>query len=149
MRLAALFIIGLFPAIASAGLDSAAQQRLCEAATQEAQLEVALQAMDATEGNSAVAGSSLLFMSCGDKNLLQVMIDERQAENLEYAVIDMGVDVRAPLVPEEGGNLDVTQFLLQQAAINPSEDVRAFALEYFRNFRDGEFNPNLYLVSMN
>lgn len=149
MRFAALFIIGLFPVIASASLDSDAQQRLCEAATQEAQLEVALQAMDATEGSMAVAGSSLLFMTCGDKTLLQVMIDERQAENLEYAVIDMGVDVRAPLVPEEGGNLDVTQFLLQQAAINPSEDVRAFALEYFRNFRDGEFNPNLYLVSMN
>lgn len=149
MRFLALFLIGLFPALANAAIGGEASQRLCQAATEEAQLEVALAGLRAEEAMSAARGSSLLFLSCGEKTLLEVLVEERQAENLEYVIIDMGVDVRAPLVPEEGGKLDVTQYLLQQAADNPSEDVRAFALEYFRNFRDGEFNPNLYLVSMN
>jgi hypothetical protein len=149
MRFAALFLISLFPALAQAALAGEASQRLCQAATEEAQLEVALASLAADDAMALARGNSVLFLSCGDRTLLEVMVEARQAENLEYVIIDMGVDVRAPLIPEEGGKLDVTQYLLQQAAVNPSEDVRAFALEYFRNFRDGEFNPNLYLVSMN
>ena len=138
----------VIPSLASAGLPEQQQVRICAAAAEEAQLEVALTELAAGEEMVVSRGDALLLMRCGDRSLLQVMLDGRQAENLEYAVIDLGVDVRAPMVAQEGGALDLTQYLLQQAVANGSEEVRQFALEYFRNFRDGEFNPNLYLLSM-
>ena len=37
-----------------------------------------------------------------------MLLDGRQAENLEYAVIDLGLDVRAPLVAEDGTIVPIT-----------------------------------------
>lgn len=124
-------------------------QALCLAASQDGALETALETSDLALRAVPVAGAEVLMLDCGGQTLLQVMVDTLQAENLEYAVIDLGVDVNAPLVSEEGGMLSLAQFLIQQAVEGHDDAVRGFALEYVQNFRDGEFNPNLYLISMN
>ena len=141
--------------LSAAGLAQAARDtaptpldELCLAGSQEGELaQVVEQRLIAEEG-VRLTGAEVLMRDCGDQTLLQVLVETLQAENLEYAVIDMGVDVHAPLVREERGLLTLTQFLMQQAAIGRSAEVRAFAMEYLQNFRDADFNPNLYTLSM-
>ena len=148
MLLAPLAQAGNGPVI-NAPLAADGNQALCLAASSDGALEIMLEGSELVERPVPVAGAELLMTDCGGQTLLQVLVDTQQAENLEYAVIDLGVDVNAPLVREEGGMLSLAQYLIQQAVEGRDEAVRGFALEYVQNFRDGEFNPNLYLLSMN
>ena len=136
--------------LAQAARDAAPTplDELCLAGSQEGELAEVLEQQLLSEEGVRLSGAEVLMRDCGGQSLLEVLVETQQAENLEYAVIDMGVDVNAPLVREERGLLTLTQFLMQQAAIGRSAEVRAFALEYMKNFRDGEFNPNLYSLSM-
>lgn len=122
--------------------------QICLAGTSEGALGVVMEQQADLDAHP-VTGAEVLLRDCGGQTLLQVLLETQQAENLEYAVIDMGVDVNAPLVREEGGLLTLTQYLMQQAAVGRTAETRAFALEYMQNFRDGDFNPNLYTLSMN
>ena len=91
---------------------------------------------------------ALLNLKCGKVSLIQKLINDSRAENLEFAVIDLGVDVNSPLVPVEAGELSVVQYLMQQAVMAPSDEARQFAMEYMHDFRSVDFNPNLQLVTL-
>jgi hypothetical protein len=135
--------------VAHADLISAAEdRRLCAAAVSDAALEVVVdQLMDAGQFSYDMA-PNLLTLNCGGVSLIQAMINNRQGENLEFAVIDLGVDVDYPLIPVEAGKLSVVQYLMQQAVMAPDDAARRFSMEYMEDLASGEFNPNIQLVRL-
>ena len=150
MRAFLVSVLFLAAATAQAARDVTPTQldELCLAGSREGELAAVLEDKLLSEEGVRLSGAEVLTRDCGGQSLLEVLLETQQAENLEYAVIDMGVDIHAPLVREERGLLTLAQYLMQQAAIGRSPEVRAFALEYMKNFRDAEFNPNLYSLSM-
>ncbi len=129
-------------------ISASADRQLCQAASRDGSLELAVEAMmDAGQFRYDMA-PALLNMRCGQISLIQGLINDSRAENLEYAVIDLGVDVNSPLVPVEAGQLSVVQYLMQQAVMAPSVEAREFAMEYMHDFRSVDFNPNLQLVTL-
>ena len=139
----------LFVGAAQAGLIStSADRQLCQAAGRDGSLELVVEAlMDAGEFRYDMA-PALLNLQCGDVSLIQKLVNDSRAENLEFAVIDLGVDVNRPLVPVEAGQLSVVQYLMQQAVMAPSLEAREFAMEYMHDLRSVDFNPNLQLVTL-
>ncbi|MFN3713089.1 MAG: hypothetical protein ACK4SX_05475 [Alcanivoracaceae bacterium] len=139
----------LAPLAVQAGpLSSADTRVLCRAAVQEGALEVAVEHLMSAGRFGYQDAGALLVADCGGSTLLQQMINHAQAENLEFAVIDLGVDVNMPLVPVEAGELTVVQYLMQQAVLAPNEVAREFAMEYMQDLRSVDFNPNLQLVTL-
>lgn len=139
----------LFTSVAQAELISvSADRELCQAASRDGSLELAVEAMMDSGQFRYDMAPGLLNLPCGEVSLIQSLINNSRAENLEYAVIDLGVDVNRPLVPVEAGELSVVQYLMQQAVMAPSPDARQFALEYMHDFRSVDFNPNLQLVTL-
>jgi hypothetical protein len=139
----------LSPLSAQAGSLSASDARaLCRAAVSEGALEVAVDGLMTAGRFGYDQAGALLVTDCKGTTLLQQMINHVQAENLEFAVIDLGVDVNKPLVPVEAGELTVVQYLMQQAILAPSEAAREFAMEYMQDLRSVDFNPNLQLVTL-
>jgi len=144
MRWLAIFIATL-PVLAFAGGTD--NDRLCRAAQTEGALAAEIERM-ADAGAALPSGESILMLDCGGASLLDSLIAGQYAENLEYVVIDMGTDVNRPLVPQEGGQLTVMQYLIQQSVLASSEGARAFAADYMLELRDVDFNPNLLSLSM-
>lgn len=129
-------------------ISTSADRQLCQAAGRDGSLELAVEAlMDAGQFRYDMA-PALLNLQCGKVSLIQKLINDSRAENLEFAVIDLGVDVNSPLVPVEAGELSVVQYLMQQAVMAPSDEAREFAMEYMHDFRSVDFNPNLQLVTL-
>ena len=90
----------------------------------------------------------VLRMPCeGGRNLMQVIVGGLHAENLEYVVIDLGLDPDAPLLDMAGDRLTLQQFL-QRIVAEGEPAMQRFASEYLRDFRDAEFNPNLVLSAL-
>lgn len=132
----------------SLALAASVADRLCDAAMREGALAAEIERL-ADEGALPRDPATLLTLECAPgKPLLGVLVEHMQAENLEYAIIDMGVDVNRPLMQEEGGKLTVTQYLLRQAALTSRGEVRDFAVDYMQELGDVNFNPNQLLVSL-
>lgn len=146
MRWSVLVLI-LIPAFVFA--ETSEEQRLCAAALEDGALAAEVELLDSAGGYHLASADQLLTLNCGGKTLLTRMIETTQAENLEYAVIDMGANVNHPLIDQEGGKLTVVQYLIQQAVIAPTIQSREFALDYMQELRDVDFNPNLLSISMN
>lgn len=139
----------LFASAAQAELIStSADRELCQAANRDGSLELAVEAMMDSGQFRYDMAPALLNLRCGEVSLIQKLINNARAENLEYAVIDLGVDVNSPLVPVEAGQLSVVQYLMQQAVMAPSAEAREFAMEYMHDLRSVDFNPNLQLVTL-
>lgn len=86
----------------------------------------------------------ILKVDCGEADLLSLFIEKSQGENLELAVIDMGLDVHKPaFLTADGSRQSLIQVLESKADSDLSMEVRAFALEYMNDFQDSEFNPAL------
>lgn len=149
MRWKLLLVSLLAPAVASAAsLQSVDSAPVCDAAANEGALAVEIERM-AEQGTLPADRAEILALECSaGKTLLDVLIEGMQAENLEYAVIDLGVDVNQPLLQEAGGKLTVMQYLLRQAGIASDPQVRAFAIDYMKELGDVDFNPNQLLVSL-
>lgn len=129
-------------------ISTSADRQLCQAAGRDGSLELAVEAlMDAGQFRYDMA-PALLNLQCGKVSLIQMLINGARAENLEFAVIDLGIDVNSPLIPVEAGQLSVAQYLMQQAVMAPSVETREFATEYMHDFRSVDFNPNLQLVTL-
>ncbi|MEE4250939.1 MAG: hypothetical protein V2I38_10140 [Alcanivoracaceae bacterium] len=143
------FIAVAIPLFAQAAAVSVEDgQALCRAAAQDGALEVTVDTlMDSGRFDYDMA-PQLLTLDCGGVTLIQTLINQAGAENLEFAVIDLGVDVNRPLVPVEAGELTVVQYLMQQAVLAPNPEARQFAMEYMRDLRSVDFNPNLQLVTL-
>lgn len=129
-------------------IGAAEAARLCEAASREGQLELAVEALVAEQRLSYQQGAELLTVRCAEQTLLQQMVEQRQAENFEYVVIDLAVDVHSPLVAVEAGELSLMQYLMQQSVQASSAQARQFALDYLEDLRSVDFNPNLQLLVM-
>lgn len=87
----------------------------------------------------------VLNMPCeAGRSLMQTIVSGLHAENLEYVVIDLGLDPEAPLLEMASERLTLQQFL-QRTATRGEPAVQRFARDYLRDFRDAEFNPNLVL----
>lgn len=129
-------------------ISTSAKRQLCQAAGRDGSLELAVELlMDAGQFRYDMA-PALLNLQCGKVSLMQQLVNDSRAENLEFAVIDLGIDVNSPLVPVEAGQLSVIQYLMQQAVMAPSAEAREFAMEYMHDFRSVDFNPNLQLVTL-
>ncbi|MDF1780290.1 MAG: hypothetical protein P1U67_03240 [Alcanivoracaceae bacterium] len=148
MRSLVIALAALLP-VASFAAESTSD-RLCAAALTEGGLAAEVEQMIGVGAYPFQSADELLTLGCGNgKTLLDNLIVSMQAENLEYAVIDMGANVNRPLMQQEGGKLTLMQYLIQQAVVAPSEDARAFAMDYMTELRDVDFNPNLISLSMN
>lgn len=148
LRLVSVFAVAM-PLIAQAAPVSGADGKaLCQAAAQDGALEVTVDSLMASGRFDYDMAPQLLTLDCGGVSLIQALINLSLAENLEFAVIDLGVDVNHPLVPVEAGELSVVQYLMQQAVLAPSPEARQFAMEYMQDFRSVDFNPNLQLVTL-
>lgn len=141
-----VLVLTLIPTFA---LAMGQQERLCAAAIEDGALAAEVELLASAGEYELVVADRLLTLDCGGKTLLTRMIETTQAENLEYAVIDMGANVHQPLIAQEGGKLTVVQYLIQQAIVAPSLQSREFAMDYMQELRDVDFNPNLLSLSMN
>lgn len=154
MSTSKLFIVAtlIFAAIPwfaqAAPLSNADAAALCQATGNSGALEVTVDQLMAEGRFDYSMAPQLLTLDCNGVTLIQQMINQAQAENLEFAVIDLGVNVNRPLVPVEAGRLSVVQYLMRQAVVAASEEAREFSLEYMDNFRSVDFNPNLQLVTL-
>ena len=81
------------------------------------------------------------------RNLMQTIVSGLHAENLEYVVIDLGLDPDVPLLAMAGERLTLQQFL-QRTVAQGEPAVQRFASDYLRDFRDAEFNPNLVISAL-
>lgn len=125
-------------------VDASTDRALCQAAVTDSALPVELNDLIENGEFDFDDARGLLSLDCGGRSLLQAMLEEQQAENLEYAVIDLGVGINEPVVTtEDGSRLSVVQWLERQAAQHDNAEVRDFAASYLARFRDESFNPNL------
>ena len=76
--------------------------------------------------------------------MLAHIVGGRQAENLEYAVIDMGLSLSASKVNLNGETLRL-QDALVRLGTGRDTATRSFVDNYLVDLADEEFNPNLQL----
>lgn len=140
---APLLLLVLSPVHAGV-VDASTDRALCQAAVTDSALPMKLNDLIENGKFDFDDARVLLSLDCGGRSLLQAMVEERQAENLVYAVIDLGVDLDEPLVTAgDGSRLSLAQWLERQAAEHGDAGVRDFAASYLERFRDESFNPNL------
>lgn len=118
---------------------------LCHAAVMESALPEAVDELLEANRFRFDDAADMLALDCNGRTLLRAMVEERQAENLEYAVIDLGLPLDTPLALPEGRQ-SLIEWLDRQAGGHDNPAVRDFAGAYLRRFQDESFNPNL-LVS--
>ncbi len=140
------FVVLLLPLAAAAELvDKNTDRQLCQAAQLDSGLPATVNTLLQEERMEFADAPRLLEMDCNGRTLLRTLVDERQAENLEYAVIDLGVspDTR---IDTQVGTMTLSAWLKHQGQEHDNPRVREFARTYRDRFRDASFNPNL-LVS--
>lgn len=148
LRLISVFAVAMPLLAHAAPMSGEDGKALCQAAGSDGSLEVVVDTLMASGRFDYHMAPQLLTLDCGGITLIQSMINQTRAENLEFAVIDLGIDVNHPLVPVEAGQLSVVQYLMQQAVLAPNAEARQFAMEYMQDLRSVDFNPNLQLVTL-
>lgn len=138
--LAALLTVGH----ASAELPPVIEAALCDAAAQESAVPAQFDAL--LEGGLLEFDQveHVITLRCdGQRSMLELLVQERRAENLEYLVVDMGLDIHRPLSIADR-QVSLKEYLTEQVAAG-SAPVREFASEYLELFADKDFNPGLWL----
>ncbi len=139
-------VVLLLPLTATAELvDRATDRQLCRAALLDSGLPKTVNRLLQEQRMDFADAPAMLELDCDGRTLLRTLIDERQAENLEYVVIDLGValDTR---IDTGAGTMSLSAWLKHQGQEHDNPKVREFARTYRDRFRDASFNPNL-LVS--
>lgn len=139
-------VVLLLPLAATAELvDKTTDRQLCQAALLDSGLPETVNTLLQEQRLEFADAPELLELDCNGRTLLRTLVDERQAENLEYVVIDLGVspDTR---IDTQAGTLSLSAWLKHQGREHDDSQVREFARTYRDRFRDASFNPNL-LVS--
>jgi hypothetical protein len=126
-------------------IGAQADTELCQAAVTDSALPARVDDLMEADRFTFSDVTQMLAIQCQGGSMLEVMLEERQAENLEFAVIDLGLDLHQPLATA-AGRLSLVEWLNHQADSHHNAEVRDFARAYLKRFRDEEFNPNL-LVS--
>ena len=139
-------VVLLLPLVATAELvDKSTDRQLCRAALLDSGLPETVNTLIQDKRMDFADAPDLLELDCNGRSLLRTLVDERQAENLEYVVIDLGVspDTR---IATQAGTMTLSAWLKHQGQEHENPKVREFARTYRDRFRDSSFNPNL-LVS--
>lgn len=143
---APLLLLMTLPAQAEL-LDTTTDRAICQAAVTDSALPNRINDL-MEEGRFRFDDTGeLLSLQCEGRSLIQAMLEEQQAENLEYAVIDLGVDLNQPMIRTDAGARSLVDWLDHQAKHHRDGSVREFAAYYLKRFRDESYNPNL-LVSV-
>lgn len=147
MRWFAPLLLLIVAPVQAALIDASTDQALCEAAVTDSALPMKIDdLMENGQFRFRDVGGLLSLECAGGRTLLRAMLEERQAENLEYAVIDLGLDLEEPVIAGNSGPVSLAQWLERQASEHSDDQVREFAAAYLKRFRDETYNPNL-LVS--
>lgn len=127
----------------AAGPHEAVRQALCEAAVEESALPGQMDSLLESGVLRHDQAGELLSMSCSpDATLLQLMVRERQAENLEYMTVDMGLDPEAGVLKIGGETLSLNDYLEGKSGYGDPQ-VAGFAEKYRELLTDESFNPSL------
>lgn len=129
----------------TAELHPAIETALCDAALQESAMPAQYDAL--LEGGLLDYDQveQVITLRCDDqRSMLELLVEERQAENLEYLVVDMGLDIDRPLTIGDR-QVSLNEYLTEQQG-STSASVSEFASEYLELFADADFNPGLWLT---
>tara|TARA_B100000676_G_scaffold307704_2_gene366797 strand:+ start:3272 stop:3718 length:447 start_codon:yes stop_codon:yes gene_type:complete len=135
-----LFVLAL---PAQAQINAGMSERLCQAASQESAFGALVDDLIETGELAQTSGEEVLSLACQDgRSVLEKMVVTRQAENLEYAVIDLGLNLNASRVLLHGQTLPLKDALRRLGEQGDSE-VADFVQGYLNDLADEDFNPNL------
>lgn len=147
-RLVTTLLLCATAAGAGAEVHPVLARALCGAAAQDSALGPQFEVLLERGLLSYADVPQVLNMPCtGEASLMQVLVSGRHAENLEYVVIDLGLDPEQPLLRRGDELLSLHEFL-RRTTTDGEPAVRRFASDYLRDFRDAEFNPNLVLSAL-
>lgn len=139
-------LVLIMPLLAQGGVVNArTDQRLCQAARMTSGLPARVNRLLGNDRMAFADAPDLLELQCGERTLMQILLDERRAENLEYVVIDLGVSLDQKLETGSGA-MTLRGWLERKSREHGDAQVREFARGYLKRFQDASFNPNL-LVS--
>lgn len=145
MRIFAGAMLLACASMSQAQVDSAVAGQLCMAAGEDSAFGVLVDGFIERDEMAFSSGEELLSLSCGNgQTVLSRMVLSHQAENLEYAVIDMGLNLTSSRVELNGESL-VLADAMKALASNSDAETQAFVEAYLADFSDEEFNPNLML----
>lgn len=145
MRILAGAVLLACASMSQAQVDQSVAGQLCHAAGQDSALGGLVDSLIEADKFSLASGEELLSLQCGDgETVLSRMVMTRQAENLEYAVIDMGLSLSASQVALNGETM-VLSDAMQALAAKADAETRDFVEGYLTDLADEDFNPNLML----
>lgn len=131
-------------AVARAGEPhDAVRDALCDAAVQESALPAQMDSLIESDVLRHDQAGALLSMPCpSGASLLEQMVNKRQAENLEYMTVDMGLDPEAAVLDVDGEALSLSAYL-ERRSRDGNPEVAEFAASYRELLTDESFNPSL------
>lgn len=145
MRILAGTILLACASISQAQVDQTVAEKLCLAAAEDSAFGVLVDNLIERDQLALSRGEELLSLECGQgQTVLSRMVLSRQAENLEYAVIDMGLNLSSSQVELNGKTWLLSDAMKALAAAADSE-TQEFVESYLSDLADEEFNPNLML----
>ncbi|MAX56433.1 MAG: hypothetical protein CL537_13150 [Alcanivoracaceae bacterium] len=145
MRTLMVLLLAAVSSVSQAQLTSGSASRLCQAASQESAYGALVDEMIESGEVALTAGAELLSVSCADgQTVLSHMVNGMHAENLEYAVIDMGLSLSGTTVNLDGQPLSLGEAMARLGE-RGSVDTREFVNAYLDDLADEDFNPNLRL----
>ncbi|MGB2248388.1 MAG: hypothetical protein ACPH3N_11990 [Alcanivorax sediminis] len=145
MRILAGTILLACASISQAQVDQTVAEKLCLAAAEDSAFGVLVDDLIERDQLALSRGEELLSLECGQgQTVLSRMVLSRQAENLEYAVIDMGLNLSSSQVELNGKTWLLSDAMKALAAAADSE-TQEFVESYLSDLADEEFNPNLML----
>lgn len=142
----ALFFTSFFMLFSLTGYaqsNSAFDESLCLAAVEESAFGSLVDELIENGSLAQTSGESLLSTQCANgQSVLSRMVMHRQSENLEYAVIDLGLSLSESHVLLAGQKMPLRN-ALELLAEQGDTQVRAFVQESLLDLDDEDFNPNL------
>ena len=145
MRTLMVLLLATVASVSQAQLASDSASRLCQAASQESAYGALVDEMIESGEVALTAGAELLSVSCAEGGtVLGQMVNGMHAENLEYAVIDMGLSLSGTTVSLDGQELPLGEAMARLGQ-RGSGERREFVNAYLDDLAYGDFNPNLRL----
>ncbi len=145
MRFLAGALLMAAASLSQAQVSQAIAGQLCQAASEDSAFGVLVDGFIERDEIALTGGEQLLSVQCADgQSVLSRMVLARQAENLEYAVIDMGLSLSETRVELNGKTLVLAEAMKVLAEQGDAE-TRRFVDAYLSDLADEDFNPNLLL----
>ncbi len=140
-----LMIMGFSGAVRAVDIHPVISDALCKVAAKDGELPVQIDVLIDSGLVGYSQASAIMALPCGDRSLLEVMVDGQAADNLEYMVVDMGVSTDRALVLFGDRRVSVNEMLEVKSKTGGLEQ-RLFASEYRVLLADEDFNPSVFLT---